>query len=296
MSLLCMGMVFAGHRELAITLLGRLDAVRGAEVDPSFLGWREMARASVSLLVRGHLGPALRHAGDAIALLDGARDPVGRAMATIALARAQTESGDFGAAQRTLLRAATMTDQIRVDYLRDWASVLLGAIKNQVGLFSEALELARPIAASGGPLTRVMAWVTIGNAHFGAGELDLAEEQAEHALEGSWPLPSVGARTVLARVALARDDPRTALVEAEAGLAVAERVGDVLLEGSRLRLVRAQALRALGDARAVECIRDARSRLERVAAGIDSLELRRVYLHELEPNARTFELAAAWCD
>jgi tetratricopeptide (TPR) repeat protein len=298
LSLLATGMVFAGQKEVALALLQRLVVADRPDVDPAFAGWRELARASASLLVLGDLGAALRHARAAIALLDDAGDPVGRALGTVALARALIECGSFAEAKHELDAAIEMADQLGTAYLRDWAVVLLAIANNRSGRPQEGLELARPSIERGGALTRFVARVAVANAYFLSGDPELAEREARASLdEAAWmPLASAGARALLARIELARNRPAAALAEAEEGLRIAAHAGEPLLDGSTLHLVRAEALHAMADPRALEVIREARARIQRVAEGIDDAGLRRVYLHDLELNARTLELAAAWCD
>jgi hypothetical protein len=176
--------------------------------------------------------------------------------------------------------------------------VLLAIANNRSGRPQEGLELARPSIERGGALTRFVARVAVANAYFLSGDPELAEREARASLdEAAWmPLASAGARALLARIELARNRPAAALAEAEEGLRIAAHAGEPLLDGSTLHLVRAEALHAMADPRALEVIREARARIQRVAEGIDDAGLRRVYLHDLELNARTLELAAAWCD
>jgi len=102
------------------------------------------------------------------------------------------------------------------------------------------------------------------------------------------------ALAALALVAIQRRQPAEALALAERGLAAASR-GSWLREGSILRLVRAEALHALGqrcDARAV--VAEARERIERIAATLEDPELRSDYLTNIAANARTLQLAQIW--
>jgi hypothetical protein len=131
---------------------------------------------------------------------------------------------------------------------------------------------------------------------FATGDLDSAAREASDALEESASNPSTvpTALGALGLVALHRGQFADAIAIADRGLD-AESRRSWLRDGSILRLVRAEALCALGkneDAHAA--IREARERILRFASTLDDPELRESYKTNIAANARTLTLASEW--
>jgi hypothetical protein len=125
------------------------------------------------------------------------------------------------------------------------------------------------------------------------GELDAATHEANAAMEKGSMFPDVQAIALgaLALLALGRARPADALALADRGLEASSYAS----EGSILRLIRGEALHALGrteDARAA--VRAALERIRGIAATLDDDELRQSYLFNIEANARTISLADEW--
>jgi predicted ATPase len=125
------------------------------------------------------------------------------------------------------------------------------------------------------------------------GDLEGAERAAEAALArpGMRALDQARAQGAVAELRLAQGRPAEALAAAEAALAKAP-LRAHSLHCSRLLLTRAEALAALGDARAAGALAEAGERLRQGAALIGDEGLRRTYLEDVAVHARTLALGA----
>jgi hypothetical protein len=142
----------------------------------------------------------------------------------------------------------------------------------------------------------VTARARLAQALIAVGDLDTAQREASTALDGAsdWPSTQPTALGALALIAFRRCQFIDAVALADRGLGAGAR-GGWLRDGSILRVVRAEALHALGKREEAHAtIREARDRVLRIAATLDGAALSQSYVTHIEANARTLELASEW--
>jgi hypothetical protein len=127
---------------------------------------------------------------------------------------------------------------------------------------------------------------------------DRAVHEASVVLEvqHDWAFPMAQSRALLAlaQVSLCRGDAAKGLGFADRGLNICLRSPSPAT-ASTLYLTRAEALHGVGRSDdAYAAIREARSRVLRIAATLDDPELRDSYLTNIVANARTLQLAKEW--
>jgi tetratricopeptide (TPR) repeat protein len=162
-------------------------------------------------------------------------------------------------------------------------------------------KAAQEFLESGNRRMEVASRYYLGYIRLIAGDLAGAEKSARAAVEmalGPPLLPPVRAEGlgILAAILLAQGRAAEARAAAEEAMRLLEELGGIDGGEPMIRLAHAQALHATGEvASAVSAIAHADARLRERAAKIRDPGLRASFLGAIPENARTVELAAAWC-
>jgi hypothetical protein len=284
--------LYVGRTDLASALLPRIARMH-QRVDPSdepiFAAYAHVARLTAAWMGAEPPG-ASSDLSDALAVFERRGDFNGRVAAHGVVGFWRTEAGDaqalqsLHAARAVSERAGAPHYVCHIAYFHARACAFLGRFDDVVRdapLVPDGFHARVGIAG-------LVAWALAE-----AGELDAAERAARAALARTdLPFFTRIPLAALALVALARGRGEQAIELADAGLAEAT---DRMNDTSLLRLIRARASHALGDADAAcAAIADARDRLLRIAATHDDPGLRDSYLTNITPHAHTLALAREW--
>ncbi|WP_437931160.1 protein kinase [Sorangium sp. So ce291] len=203
-----------------------------------------------------------------------------------------------------LIRVALAgAERMGLDLAVAWSNVYLAAPLDRLGALDEARAIVTKVIAvsevHGDRLLAVLARTYLASFLRRAGDLAGAEAEAQRALHPlDPPMPiQVFARATLADVLLESGRASEALAEARAALALLSSLERGEDGESLARLVHAKALFAAGDLPAARAaIAHARAMLLETAARIDEPGRRESFLHRVEENVRTLDLARAWLD
>jgi tetratricopeptide (TPR) repeat protein len=214
----------------------------------------------------------------------------------VLLVGAHVEAGSWERAEESARELFSFCESRGSHFYSDRCAGFLATARLDARRVQDAIALFRSLIDKPDRLLGITARARLAHALVAADDLDSAMQEASRALaEGSWyPSTQPTALGALALIAMLRHDPADAFRLGERGLAVGSR-GIWLRDGSILRLVRAEALHALGRREeAHAAIRDARDRVLGVVATLDDPELRHSYVTGVGANARTLRLAGEW--
>ena len=259
--------------------------------DPAFVLHSGNARAFLELAA-GEFGNAFASLAGCRSLADRTGDAWGYATAGLYTVLALGQAGSYGRVEVALRDLRAFCDPRRLDFFVAWATADSLASRSR-----EALGPLAPLVNHQTPFLAAVARTALARALVTIGDLQGAQREATSVVEKGTAFPSelAAAFGVSGHVALELGQPAEALSLVERGLEAESRT-PWPSSGSVLRLVRAEALHALGragDARTA--IREARERILRIAATLDGdPELRESYLTSIATNARTLDRASEW--
>jgi ATP/maltotriose-dependent transcriptional regulator MalT len=172
-----------------------------------------------------------------------------------------------------------------------WGALNLGAAQLLGRRAGQALELLEPLTDVADQLIAQNARMLIAS---GRRSPEAETERVARSLLAGTRVPNVhaSAHLTLARLSLRRNRFETAEEHAMAGLRIHETLGASCRIASALQLALVTAMRGQGKRDlASEQLRVALERIETIARGLSDPELADSYLHAVDANARTFDLA-----
>jgi tetratricopeptide (TPR) repeat protein len=283
-----------GQDELAATFVDGAEAaeMRADDHDPRFVMYLRIARGLLRS-ARGDLGGALQSLGQARHLADSTNDVFGRAACAVHSFQLFLELGQLRRAEEIRNELSELWKSTSFGLYEGWTTYMSAWSELNAGRPTEAVAALRSLLdrdAFMAPTAR--AWLA--HALVAAGDLDAAEREATLSLEGAGMLPAVQsvACAALGLVYLARQRPAEAL-------AFIDRSPDAGSPANRSTryLARAEVLRGLGrTGDAAAAIGEARERILRIAGSLHDPDVRETYKANVDVNARTLALAAAWLD
>jgi ATP/maltotriose-dependent transcriptional regulator MalT len=282
-------LVWTGQRDAVAAFMRRVDAVDGPALDPAFLAWRQASHLFLRYFTDHDLGPLLREARRLNEAYERIGDAWGLAMGRGFCALASAIAGDPDAV--ALARAAVETSSLR--YVRHENEGILALALLMAGRVDEAFALADALVRELPPVAVHTQRMVLCFVHLGRGDAEAAEREARVMLAhaGGLPFAQVYARCHLAEAALLRGQPADALREVDAALALMAGTFAPLNWPQFARLLRAEALLALGEReRGREAVREARDSMLRVADTFDDDDARRRYV-ATSWNVRVMDLA-----
>jgi tetratricopeptide (TPR) repeat protein len=297
-------LVYAGRYHLAHALLERMAREYaggpGSARDPRAAMRFHQARASWASSRSDAAG--YRHETEAsIELAERVGDLRTACLQRANLGDAYMQLGGFAEAERALREALDGAARLGLDFVGTVARLNLGlalACQGRIdegrGALREAIERNRE---KGDRRVEAGARLYLAIASSLAADFDEAEQQARLAIaaaDAHAPLMTYG-RAVLARVLLAHDRSAEALASAQEAKAVLDRLGELEVGESLVRLVHAETLFAVGDRRgALAAIFEARVSLLARAEKITDPAWRESFLRRVPDNAATLARARAW--
>jgi tetratricopeptide (TPR) repeat protein len=299
-------LLFGGRYGPADSLLSWIQYVQTIESqfgspDPAALAWTYRALA-VRASIAGDPGGRLRLWAASVEAFEKAGDLRNACMQRINLGESFAYVGSFAAAESTLREALSAAERMGVSALVATAKQQLAAALCELSQLDEARVLARQsvelLTASQSPRMEGMSRVRLAQILARLGDADGAEQEARVAAERLMVAPPARphALATLAHVLLGKRQERAAHEAAREAMSLCESLGQIDEGESLVRLVCAETMHALGDvAGATRAITAARARLLARAAQIAEPTWRASFLAEVPENARTLELATAWC-
>ncbi|MEP7122778.1 MAG: protein kinase [Byssovorax sp.] len=296
-------LIYAGRYPLAQALLDRMagEPASGPESarDPRAAMRLHQARAAWASS-RSDAAGYLRETEASIELAERVGDLRTACLQRSNLGDAYMALGGFAEAERALREALEGAERLGLDFVGTVARLNLGlalACQGRVdegrAALREAIERNRE---KGDRRVESGARLYLAIASSLAAEFDEAEQQVRLgiAMAAQAPLHAYG-RGILARVLLATGRSAEALVEAREAHDVLERVGELEVGESLVRLVHAEALAASGDRTgALGAIFEARMNLLARAEKITDPEWRESFLRRVPDNAATLARARQW--
>jgi hypothetical protein len=291
------GLSAIGEHDLATAVLERAEVARKSASfeDPSFVACMRIAKSDAHLM-NGELASAFACVSETRRLSDRIGHATVQAQSRVLLVGAHVEAGSWERAEESARELFSFCESRGSHFYSDRCAGFLATARLDARRVQDAIALFRSLIDKPDRLLGITARARLAHALVAADDLDSAMQEASRALaEGSWyPSTQPTALGALALIAMLRHDPADAFRLGERGLAVGSR-GIWLRDGSILRLVRAEALHALGRREeAHAAIRDARDRVLGVVATLDDPELRHSYVTGVGANARTLRLAGEW--
>jgi tetratricopeptide (TPR) repeat protein len=297
MTAIVSALVQSGQRAAILETAARFEtlALGRTDHDSVFVGWWNSLRTLVRLDVTGDLGGAYESAEASLQAFDSAGHLPGRAYANILRGFVQAELGCYHEAGRCEREALRLARELGAAAFESYAKLLLARTIALVGDHDAArAELAGVNSASS--IWRPAARAVLAEILLLEGRLDDAEREARAIVDESpWvTVPHGKALAILGEIASKQGRPAAARSFAERGLALEAAAVTLPADGSTFRLVRAEALVALGERDAAKvAVAEARDRIVRIAAAVSNETMRSAYCTRLPANARTLELADA---
>jgi tetratricopeptide (TPR) repeat protein len=284
-----------GQLESARAFLKRAESVGASapEPDPVFNLRLRLRHAYLDML-EGQLGSALADLPECLRLADRVGDTKSQTHARVFVSLTLGFVGHHERAEAACRELHAFCERRGFRLLFDWSTLNLASIRFHKHR-DEAIASLSGLLDRSDRLLAATARTVLGYLFALEGDLDKATREATRALEGgAISIPRTNAFATLALVARRRGQAEDALGFAEQGIENCLRSPSPS-GASILYLERAAALYALGrkqDAHAA--IREARSRVLRIAATLDDPDLRHSYLTHIGANARTLQLAKEW--
>ncbi len=291
----------AGRFPLAQALLDRMAHAAATEPDrdPRAAMHLHQARASWASC-RGDAAAYRRETEASIELAERIGDLRTACLQRSNLGDAYTTLGGFAEAERALRDALDGAARLGLDFVGTVARLNLGVALASQGRVDESRAALREAIERNGDKgdRRVEAGARfyLALASSLAADLDEAEQQARLGIAAAAhaPLMAYG-HAVLARVLLAQDRSAEALASAQEARGVLDRLGELEVGESLVRLVHAEALFAVGDRRgAMGAILTARDVLLARAQKITDPAWRESFLRRVPDNAATMARARQW--
>jgi len=271
-----------------------------AERDPIAAAWMHLAHPRWDAWVNEDPWSGLQHSQAALAHFQAAGHSRGILIAKVTLGMNAWFLGAFEQAEREL--RDTLCEEDELGPGTSLRTVSLISVLSERGELAEARRMATRMIAGGRAQGRALfeghgRWALAGVLLRG-GDLVGAEREAQaaEALLANLPLERPATALMLVAVHFAAGRAAEALAAAERAILEHDQVGGCsFFRGARLRLLRAEALHALGErAKACEAIATARRRLLVIADKIGDPAYRESFLEEVPENRRTLALARLW--
>jgi hypothetical protein len=294
----CMALSATGQLDLARSLLGRAEALESATSDPdlAFVFWLRIRRGFFQTMF-GELGSALATLAEGRRLAHRTEDARGRGSVGMMTVEVLAQTGHCDRADAVLQDLRAFCEPRRLGVYADWGTLHLALARVITRGAAAAMPSLSALLDRPDRFLASSARAYIAEALAKSGDLEAATREATRSLQegAAFPVMQGHCLGVQGLVALRGGQPAEALAFAQRGLEAESRAPWPSV-GSLLRLVRAEALRALGRTDDADVsIRDARDRVLRIAATLEGEpELRRSYLANIDANARTLELAREW--
>lgn len=289
--------ILAGQTALGSVLLRRSEEVAADLPDDAAVAAALQRAQALEVHFKGDLGTTLRLHIAAHAGFQAAGDLRNTAGEAANIGCAQVRLGALSEAEGVLRAALVDSDRlglsfVRVSALQDLglAVALQGRLAEGIALEEEAGALARDTGLRSYELSSRFQLARLA---LMSGDIERAERESRSQLEEADALGChrAHALTVLSAAALARDRGAEALAAATEAMDILAAEGAIEEGESLIRLAYAEALHAVGDARAPAAFAAARrSVLERAERIVDA-ELRRSFLERVPENARTLALS-----
>jgi ATP/maltotriose-dependent transcriptional regulator MalT len=284
-----------GQRDQARELQQRIEAAPDQAPDPVFVGWRHLGRAVLGLY-EPDLRAALESARAARAAFVLGRDELASAMATMLLGSVEVELGLLEDCHRHSVDARERARQLGIGFVGDYATIFIGLSDILRGRHDKGIATLEPLLGSADLLLGTVARMERAYGYLLAGRLEDAHRESTEIVDATGFLPLLQATTlaILAAAELASGDATRALATVDRARSLAEVAGMVPMYESLLLVTEVDALLA-GDRRepAAERLRQARDRLDRLAAGLDDSAARDAFFARIPAHARIRERAAA---
>jgi hypothetical protein len=287
-----------GQFEVAVSYLRRHMALgtEAPDCDPVFVQLLRLVSAYLDT-ANGELGGALESLTEAKSLGDKTGDAWATGGTLLFLVHALSQTGHYDRTETALRELSAFCGRRNLGIHTAYGSFWAASAKIFAGDFSKAIALMSPFLQANDPHLAVSARAMIAFALACQGEHSAARREADIVLSygSAFPIASAGAYGVLAAIEISGGRWGEALSFAERGLELDAR-SPWLSNGSVLRLLRAEALHALGRTdEARLAIQEARDRIGRIADTLKGEpELRESYLSRVVVHARTLSLATAW--
>jgi hypothetical protein len=265
------------------------------EPDPSFLGWRSIARVYFDAFAPdGDTHVVISSARAAVAHFESLRDGTATPFGYFWLSVGLLAVGRFGEAATTTAVALRLARAAKNVVIVTQSEMLESYARTLAGDRDDALQLLEQFETSANPFFRATAHALAGHVRLVRGEPGGAIELAEAAVNRGGPYVDALALAVLAYARVAAGKP-------EAALAAVARAGTQRVQApmypTLLALARAEALHALGrQEEATSVLRAARDRILDIANGLDDPEDRAAWLGNVHANIRTLALSREWLD
>jgi tetratricopeptide (TPR) repeat protein len=284
-----LGLAMVGHLDAAEAFLARAEQLTpDAKIaDPTFVVAVELTRAALCL-ARGDVGSSIRELASARAITERTGDESGELLVALHESAAYAEAGDEARCRKASERLGVLGRKLGAASFADWGKLSVAQVLLAQGGGRDLVEELSELVTRLDPMFVAFARGMLSQAFFAAGDLDSAEHAARTTCDDASMFPGAQATALgtLARVALRRGDPSTALELVQRGLAAAARVGSPR-DVSVLMLARVDALAACRSEEHGRALADARARIERIAGSFDDSALRDAYVTRVEVNART---------
>jgi tetratricopeptide (TPR) repeat protein len=296
-------LVYAGRFALAQALIDRLagEIARRPELarEPRITMHLHQARATWAAS-RGDAAGYRRETEASIELAERGGDLRAACLQRSNLGDAYMALGGFAEAERALREALDGATRLGLDFVGTVARLNLGLALACQGRVDEARvalhEAAERNRATGDRRIESGVRLYLAITESLAADLDEAEQQARLAVAAAAHAPMITyARAVLARVLLAQNRSAEALASAQEARSVLDRLGELEVGESLVRLVHAETLFAVGDRRgALGAILAARDALLARAEKITDPAWRESFLRRVPDNAATLARARQW--
>ncbi len=294
-------LLIGGANDLAAVFASRLAEIAArAEADSIVsAAWIRYVNAMRALYVERDHAAALTRLQMALKLLEQIGDPNAYS-SRVLLAQLWLDAGDLGAAEQlleTCMRPGTSGgNELTINLARGYHALLLARQGRGDEATAQATEVRDRWLRDSDPFFAAFGRKLLARVFAECGHLEAAEDEGRAAVEAlaKFPPHQVTALARLARVLVARGQPREALEMAERAQAMYAKGLGALEAAAPVDLAMAEALHASGDlARARAWIEDARQRL-RLRAEKMAPDRRSAYLEGAPEHARIEQLAAEW--
>jgi hypothetical protein len=290
--------ILGGQAALGSVALRKSEEVAGAlPDDPAVTAALQRAQA-LEVHLKGDLGTTLRLHVAAHAGFQAAGDVRNATIEAANIGCAHVRLGALFEAEGVLRAVLVDADRLGLAGVRVSAQQDLGLAVALQGRFAEGIALEEEAAAlareSGMRRYELTARFYVARLALMAGDVERAERESRSQLGEAETLGCDRAHVlaILSATAAARDRRAEALAAASEAMEILVAEGAIEEGESLIRLAYAEALHALGDARAPAAFAAARQSVIERADKIADAELRRSFLERLPENARTLALSS----
>jgi eukaryotic-like serine/threonine-protein kinase len=289
--------VVIGQPEIGWALVGRFDtiAVDDPRCDQLFLVWRDIARSFLATYSthegRWLIADALGWSRDSVAAMRSAGSKFGESVALYMYGTLWLFCGVYDQAEQTFVASIQAANQTGTRLMAQYSELLLSWVRLRLGRADEA-SAGLTLCAASQDFT-IAHGVQCARAELLAhgGDLQGALQCASTATLGAAAPYRRMAWCTVARMHEQLGEPKRALAAVESAAADGNPCPNLEFEG-QLRLIRARALRALGDeAGAQRAVQEALTFLDDVAQQLREPWLRDAFLERVEAHRALRELA-----